>query len=128
MHVFRQAHRMTILLATMVLASTASAELVEIVWDTGRRFDYRRDVGPGKFVEVCGRLAKDDAVHWSFQAEAPLDFNVHYHEGKKVEYPARQDGIEQMKGTLPVGVDQDYCWMWTNKSTRPVSLRVLLAR
>ena len=41
---------------------------------------------------------------------------------------SKQDGAEQMQGTLPVGVDQDYCWMWTNKSSMPVSLRVRLAR
>ena len=67
-------------------------------------------------------------MRWSFQAAAPLNFNIHYHEGKKVEYPAKQDGVSQLQGTLPVSLDQDYCWMWTNKSGQAVDLNLLLTR
>lgn len=73
-------------------------------------------------------LTRDQSVRWSFQAAAPLNFNIHYHEGKKVEYPAKQDGVRESQGTLPVPLDQDCCWMWVNKSGVPISLQVQLAR
>ena len=58
----------------------------------------------------------------------PLDFNVHFHEGKKVLYPARQNQVARLSGTLNAQVEQDYCWMWTNKGTAETTLRFHLAR
>jgi hypothetical protein len=127
MKMLRQTLSVLPLLLALVLASPANADLVKIDWDSAGRFEHSQDVAPGKFAEICGKLTRDQSVRWSFQAAAPLNFNIHYHEGKKVEYPAKQDGVSQLQGTLPVGLDQDYCWMWTNKAAAPVSLRVLLA-
>jgi hypothetical protein len=128
MYISKPKRSIQTLLMALALASPAHAELVNIALDATGHFEHEQDVAPGKIVEVCGRLATGQTVRWSFQADAPLNFNIHYHEGKKVEYPVRQDGIGQLQGTLPVNMDQDYCWMWTNKSSMPVSLRVRLAR
>lgn len=124
----RQAQATLPVLLTLVLSSPANAELVKIDWDSAGRFEHSQEIAPGKFAEICGKLSKDQSVRWSFQAGAPLNFNIHYHEGKKVEYPARRDAVSQWQGTLPVGMDQDYCWMWTNRAAVPVPLQVLLAR
>ena len=40
-----------------------------------------------------------------------MDFNVHYHEGKDVRFPAKRAQVSKADGTLDVSVDQDYCWM-----------------
>ena len=128
MKVLRSAYHLLPIVMTVAMAGPAHAEVVKIYWDTAGGFQHKQEVAPGKFAEVCGKLTKDQSVRWSFQADAPLNFNIHYHEGQKVEYPVKQEGVSQLQGTLPVGLDQDYCWMWTNKTAMPVSLRVLLAR
>lgn len=128
MQMLRSIHRALPLATALAVASPAQAEVVTIDWDPAGRFQHRQEVAPGKFAEICGKLTRDQSIRWSFRADAPLDFNIHYHEGKKVEYPARQDGVRELQGTLPVGLDQDYCWMWTNKAAVPVALQVLLAR
>ena len=129
MHLLRSGFRaLALLLMTLAMTSPTRAEVVPIDWDAAGRFQHRQDIAPGKFGEVCGKLAKGQSVRWRFQADAPLNFNIHYHEDKKVEYPARQDGVRESQGTLPVPLDQDYCWMWVNKSGVVISLQVQLSR
>ena len=40
----------------------------------------------------------------------------------------RRDALAGGSGQLRVTLDHDYCWMWTNKGSAPVSLTVDLAR
>ncbi len=63
-----------------------------------------------------------------FDADGPLNFNIHYHEGKDVRYPERRDALVSGSGRLQVALAQDYCWMWTNKSAQPVALELMLTR
>jgi hypothetical protein len=67
-------------------------------------------------------------VSWRFQAGGPLNFNIHYHEGKDVHYPERREALSSASGRLQAALDQDYCWMWTNKAAQPVSVQVVLER
>ena len=69
-----------------------------------------------------------DGVRWSFTTSAPVDFNIHYHVGKEAVFPAKQAQISSGRDTLNVTVAQDYCWMWTNKGSGPVSLTIDLGR
>jgi len=100
-----------------LLSFTAQAELAEVQWDAHGRAAREFNVAPGKFFEWCTKLRRGDKVRWQFEAGSPLDFNVHYHEGKDVHYPARHDGIAKGEGTVDVAADQDYCWMWSSKRT-----------
>lgn len=85
-------------------------------------------VPAGRFAEVCGKLPARSAVAWTFDAEAPLDFNVHYHQGKKVEYPAKLTGVSKGSDTLKTETEQDYCWMWSNKTGTGARLKLSLQR
>lgn len=104
----------------------AQAEIVDIAWQDGNRFDPNLTVASGKFAELCGPLAAGKRVSWSFESDADLAFNIHYHLGKAVHYPARQDRVRQAAGDLAVDQAQDYCWMWTNKSATQAKLAVRL--
>ena len=118
-------------LAAFVLTATVMnvrADVVDIAWDATGRFETLLSVAPGKFAEVCGRLAERQSVAWSFVGDKPMNFNIHYHEGKQVVFPAKQDGASQVEGLLKVSVGQDYCWMWTNKGTSPAKLQLTLKR
>lgn len=118
------------LLAAAVLACVqpARAEMVDIAWDGDGRFTKAVTVAPGKFVEACEKLAKGARVEWRFDAAAPLNFNIHYHVGKDVQFPEKRDAVAQGDGTLAVTLKQDYCWMWTNKGETEASLRFSLSR
>ena len=106
----------------------AQAELIDIAWDAQGRFDKVSTVPPGKFVEVCGKLARGVTIEWVFDADLPGDFNIHYHVGKEVAFPARQSAVAHGTGTLEVKSEQDYCWMWTNKSDSAARLELRLNR
>lgn len=114
--------------ATLSGAALAAAHIVDIAWSHDGRFAHKAQIAAGKFVEVCGKLAVGDGVRWSFSAAAPVDFNIHYHVGKDVVFPAKQAQVSAGRDTLKVAVAQDYCWMWSNKGDKPVSLAVTLHR
>lgn len=104
----------------------ARAEVVDIAWSTANTFERSVSVAPGKFAEFCGPLKAGEAVQWRFDASQPLDFNIHFHEGKAVHYPARADQTRELQGTLAAAVKQDHCWMWTNKTASAATLNIRL--
>ena len=116
--------------ASLLFAATpvAHAQLFDIGWDTSGGFERAFEVAPGKFAELCGKLSKGQSVAWSFQSREPLDFNIHYHEGKKVVFPAKQGSTASLEGELKVPVDHDYCWMWENKAVAATTVTVKLRR
>ena len=115
----------TLLLAT---APVAHAEVVDIRWSGDGRFMHRGTIAAGKFVEVCGKLPAGLKVRWNFEAGAPLDFNVHFHVGKDVVFPSKLGAVATARDTLDTKIEQDYCWMWSNKSAAPATLTVNLQR
>ncbi len=117
-----------VLALALTLAAPVRAEIVELAWDAQGRMQLQRPVAPGKFLEVCGPLTAGQRVAWSFDAAAPLDFNVHYHVGKDVVYPAKLAQSASAADTLVAAIPQDYCWMWTNRGTAAVALKLTLQR
>lgn len=124
----RRALAQTLALAAVVHAGAACAAITELSWDAHGRFEHRSTVPPDRFVELCGPIRHGQAVAWRFEAEAPLDFNIHYHEGRAVHYPERLAAVAAAQGRLQPALDQDFCWMWTNKTGAPARLAVQLHR
>ncbi len=114
--------------ASALSARPARAELVEIQWDPSGGFERSLTVAPGKFAEVCGKLATGQSIAWSFKGRQPMNFNIHYHEGKSVVFPAKQDEVASLDGTLNVPLAHDYCWMWENKSATAASVQLTLRK
>lgn len=117
--------------AIMLVASgpaPGQTSLVTIQWEGSGRFERRVAVGPGKFMELCGKLDAGTAVDWRFQASERVDFNIHYHEGDRVRTPAQANQRRSSAGVLHVASSRDYCWMWTNKTSAPVDVAVTLSR
>jgi hypothetical protein len=106
----------------------AASHIVEIDWGPGGRFAHSASVGPGKFVEVCGKLDPGTAIRWEFEASAAVDFNIHYHFGKEIEFPIRQSQVSGGRDTLRVVVREPYCWMWGNKTAGAARIDVQLQR
>ncbi|MCV2367865.1 hypothetical protein [Roseateles oligotrophus] len=117
-----------IALTLALFGAPAHAELIEIQWSEAGRFEHAKPLAQGKFVEICGKLDKAKPVIWQFTAGQALNFNIHFHEGEKVTYPARVEGATAASGLLKIVSEQDYCWMWTNKSDQAVELKLMLSR
>ena len=111
-----------------VIAIDARAERVKIAWDTAGRFETTVSVAPGKFAEVCGKLAQSQSIAWSFKGDRPMNFNIHYHEDKQVVFPAKQDAAVDAQGKLDASLSQDHCWMWTSKTDLRAQVRIVLRR
>lgn len=79
-------------------------------------------------VEYGGDLKTGEKADSHFEASAPLDFNIHHHVGESGHFAAKEDGVRTSKGELNARSDQDFCWMWTNKSNATISLDVDLKR
>lgn len=109
-------------------AIPSQAAIVEIAFDNAGRFVHSGSIAPGKFVELCGKLKRGDRVAWEFDSPQPLDFNIHYHVGEKVEFPERQAGPSRLAGTFEAPVDQHFCWMWKNAGTSEAALAVKMRR
>ena len=115
-------------LTAMAIPLAAHADDSDIAWDAQGRSHQHFAAAPGKLVEYCGDLKTGDKVDWHFEASAPLDFNIHHHVGETAHFAAKQEGVAVSKGVLTAPSDQDYCWMWTNKSAAAISLDVELSR
>ena len=113
------------LLLTVLMPVAASAEIAEIKWADGV-FTHKASIAPKKFLEVCGKQKKGEAVNWMFNGTAPTDFNIHYHVGKDVSYPENRKGVASAEGSLVAPLDQDFCWMWTNRAAQPLDLELKL--
>ncbi len=115
-------------MALVAMSGTARGEIIEVAWDAAGRFERVSAVAPGKFTEVCDKLPAGAKVRWDFEASAPLDFNVHYHVGKEVVFPSKLSAVSTATGTLDAKIEQDYCWLWSNKSTAAATIKVRLQR
>ena len=67
---------------------------------------------PYQIHEECARLAPGDRLEYAFESSAPVDFNIHYHEGKAVLLPIARSGTSAEAGIFPVVLAQDYCAIW----------------
>ena len=106
----------------------ARAEVVDIVWGHEGRFARSLNIAPGEFVELCGLLEAGASLQWRFEADPPLDFNIHFHLGKDVRYPARADQARQADGTLAAHAAEEYCWMCSNNAAAAARVQVDLER
>jgi hypothetical protein len=113
-----------------LMASAHAAEIVTPTWDAQGRFALQRELAAGKALEICQALKPGERVAWSFSAAAPLAFNLHHHEGKKVVFAEDRKGVSQLQGEFAPSLAQDYCWMWqaAKDAAAPVALRLELRR
>ncbi len=116
-----------LLLSVLVFCSTTcKAEVISFILEANSSFKTQANIQPGKFSEVCGKLKKGNLIRWQFDSTSPLEFNIHYHEGNNVIFPYKMSATKSGVEVLLISLDQDYCWMWTNKSKEEVKLEMSL--
>jgi len=79
-------------------------------------------LAPFEFRELCYEMAPQDALTYDFQADRPLDFNIHYHDGLTIRYPVELTGIADDSGRFVAEQERYYCLMWFNQSLTSTSL------
>jgi hypothetical protein len=76
---------------------------------------------PGEMHEECTRIEAGEKRDYYWKANAPVDFNIHYHDASKVSYPVKREAMRGDGGTFAASLSQDYCWMWTARD-KPAKL------
>ena len=112
--------------ALALLAETTFA--TEIHWSSLDVFEHTATLAPGKSTELCGRIESRSAVDWKFVGDGPLTFNIHRHSGEAVIYATRSYMTREQSGKFSPTFNFDWCWMWTNETVDPITLRVDLKR
>ena len=115
-------------LSLILLTAPVLADEVEILWNQAGRFQHEGNIKAGGILEVCGKLPAALSVDWSFESAAALESNIHYHEGKKVIFPAKHAAATAVKDSLTTKLAQEYCWMWSNRTPQAVQIKLELAK
>ncbi|HVF63288.1 MAG TPA: hypothetical protein VNE58_04770 [Casimicrobiaceae bacterium] len=88
-----------------------------------------KNIAPFEAHEECVKLVAGDRLEYSFEAQFPLAFNIHYHEGNAVILPLTRENVKADSGEFKVLLPQDYCLMWeAGPSPTPLDYRVRLIR
>jgi hypothetical protein len=116
------------LLTVAAASAQAASHIVPARWSEQGSFEHQGSIAPGKFIEVCDKLAQGQQIRWRFETAGPTDFNIHFHKGKETVYPAQRSAVREGADTLAVEANEAHCWMWTNKGSAPVALKLRLER
>lgn len=104
--------------AIALLAATAGAAPKV---DGGAARDFVHELKPGGIAEECVRLEAGRSRRFEWAADAPVDFNIHFHQGDKVTYPVKANGQRKGSGRFTARSGEDYCWMWSAKARAKVT-------
>ena len=77
---------------------------------------------PGVVFERCVTLPSDDTLSYSFKADQPVVFDVHYHRDALVSYARRKRTVISEAGQYDSTSLRDYCLTWHNTSRKAIRL------
>ena len=97
------------LAACVLLAACATTPATAPQWPKTVR---GQNIAAYEIHEDCVRLRVGDRLDYEFTTNNPVDFNIHYHEGRTVLMPVVHDKSEQASGIFVPVIAQDYCLMW----------------
>lgn len=110
----------------LAFSQPAVAGLVDLKWNEQGQFQHSTEIKAGGFLEVCGKLPAGLKIDWQYKSQQALDFNIHYHEGKKLSVPVKYQAKRAVAEQFEVKVAQDYCWMWSNKTKEAATVELQL--
>jgi hypothetical protein len=79
-------------------------------------------MAPFEFQEVCFEMAALDEFQYDFEADRPVEFDIHYHEGFTIHFVAELSGITVNADKFVAEVGRSYCLRWTNENLMRTSL------
>lgn len=114
--------------AAVMFSQHAAANLVDLKWNEQGVFQHTAEIKAGGILEVCGKLPVGMKIDWQYKSQQALDFNIHYHEGKKLSVPVKHQAKQELAEQFEVKVAQSYCWMWSNKTKETAIVDLSLNR
>ena len=107
------------------MRSRAAAIVVALVFAGGVAAEnttrlFAHPIRPRGIAEECFDLQGGQTIGYAFESTAPVDFNIHFHRGKEVEYPVKRDQVQQADDRFEASSTQEFCLMWTNHTQAPV--------
>ena len=103
----------------LVCAGVAVAQVAPI--------PFTHSISPRGFAEECFRLTGGATIGYRFEASAPVDFNIHFHRGKDVEYPVKRVDVRVADEPFTAPSTEEYCLMWSNRTGANVTVGGRLA-
>jgi len=83
-------------------------------------------LAPFEFQEVCFEMAALDEIQYDFEADRPVEFDIHYHEGFTIHFIVELSGITVNVDKFVAEVGRSYCLRWANESLTRTSLTYLI--
>jgi hypothetical protein len=75
-----------------------------------------------EFAEECFKLSGGQSIGYAFESSAAVDFNIHFHRGNDVVYPAKADAVRRADERFIAPSTESYCLMWTNPTKESVKV------
>ena len=90
--------------------TTKTEEIVSIILPVKRYF------------EKCLDLRESQELQYGFDSQAPLSFNLHYHQKGEIIYAFKEDSIYELENTFQPEIMGYYCLQWGNSGKEKVEM------
>lgn len=95
----------------MMLAGTGCATAPAL--EPGAPLEVRaQPLPPYQVHEECVALLPGDRLRYRFTAQAPIAFDIRFHDGKAVVMPVTREGVVTDAGVFAPIVAREYCLTW----------------
>lgn len=92
-----------------------------------RRITLKSKGHPESFAELALPLEEGEVVTYEWTAEGEVDFNIHSHHGKEVDYHEKFRGSE-LHGRFEGPRKDHFYLMWQNRSPESVEIEIQVSR
>lgn len=80
-------------------------------------------IEPGRFEEHDIRMDAGWSITYNWSADAALYFDIHSHDGPKVEYHVQNESTNGSAGTFEAPARQIYSLFWENRADETIEVR-----
>ena len=80
---------------------------------------HHNDIG-----EICPEMDEGQTLDFEFESNHDVEFNLHYHEGEKVNYPIKPQQLSSLDKAFKAPIKQTYCLMWKGLSEEASKIKV----
>ena len=87
-------------------------ECIGMNWNAGGCVGMRRNAAE----------CDSQQLQYSFHSQAPLSFNLHYHEEGVTHYPVKEDSIDELENIFQPEKRGYYCLMWGNPGEKEAKM------
>ena len=82
---------------------------------------------PKRYYEKCLDVSETQQLIFNFNSQAPLSFNLHYHDEGEVYYEIKEDSVAEFDFRFKPEKRAYYCLMWGNPGAEKVEMKYELS-